>query len=167
MSDLKYIPACGCCTHEFREEIDSKILSGKYTQKQIAVDYGISEQSVSNHKNKHVLDSSENVERLQLLVQKALQKDLEPDNIHELVKLLEYNDRLETRKCETCSFRNKINKTLEEAIKEFIGFEDDNPEWEDIYITPEENNLFIAWLKTLAQDNELRKKYKYYEMKIK
>lgn len=166
MTELKYIPACAVCAHEKREEIDQYLLDGKTTQKALALQYGVSEQSVSNHKNKHVLDSSMNIERLQLMVQKALAKDLEPDNIGELVRLLEYADKLNSMKCATCEYKLRVehpHMTIESALKAFL-----NPDGgDDIYLTPEENNLFIAWLRTLSPDNELRKKYKYFDLKVK
>ncbi len=119
---LKYIAACACCNHEKREEIDQKILSGKFTQKSLAVEYNVSEQSISNHKNRHVLDGSENVDRLKLMVQRALAKDLEPDNVGELVRLLEYHDKL--NKCEECEYRLRADRpvrTVEQALAEFLS----------------------------------------------
>jgi len=153
----KYIPSCAVCAHTERNTIDSKLLSMKYTQKVLAAEYEISEQSISNHKNKHLLDSSMNNEKLQLLVQKALSKDLEPDNIGELVRLLDYNDKLTANSCAVCPYRNKASgKTLDEAIKDYLGMGSyDDPTMDDIFITPSEYADFKEWQKTLCVNTKI------------
>ena len=63
-----------------------------------------------------------NIVKLQNMIDCALEKDLEPGNISELVKLLEYYDKLNSLKCDQCQFKMRASsRTISDALKEFLS----------------------------------------------
>jgi hypothetical protein len=94
---------CSVCNHPQREDIETKILSGEWTQREICSQYGISEPALSVHKNKHMLHNVK--EKLQLAIQSAILKGIEPSNVGELVRLMDYVRDMEEEKYLTAKDR--------------------------------------------------------------
>lgn len=94
MEEKYTVSTCSICKHKERDQIEKEILSRIKSQREIARKYGVSEPSLSNHKNKHMLLNMR--ERLKMIVQKSIMDGLEPDNVSELLRLMDYVERMES-----------------------------------------------------------------------
>jgi hypothetical protein len=151
---------CKICNHTNMAEISDMLAEGITYSKICDKFPDLNQMNCSTHK-KHM--TGDTPEKLQELIHKALHSDIQIENIADLVKLLDHQKRFTD--CESCKFKSKgSGKTIETALSEFLGV---GKESDSIYITPEENELFIAWLRTLPEENELRKSYQSYDYKIK
>lgn len=86
-------PRCPICQSEHRDEFEKKLMSGEHFQNKLAIEYGFTQAQISNHKNSHMLSNLK--EHLQLAIQKAVLNGLEPANITELIRLLEYTEKMQ------------------------------------------------------------------------
>jgi len=96
MKEEKFtVKTCSICKHKDRQAIEDLILANIRTQRSIAKEFNVHEASLSNHKNKHMLTSNMR-ERLKIIIQKSIMDGMEPDNISELLRLMDYVERMES-----------------------------------------------------------------------
>ena len=103
----------------------------------------------------------------QLIIDTLESGKIEITNASDLVRIMEYQSKYLEDRCEHCKYKladGAPKRTIEDALASYLGAQDGD---ENMFITPEENALFKEWLKTLSCDNELRKKYNMFEIKIK
>ncbi len=90
-NDRWYEPKCSICNREDVVSINEDLLSEKYTQREIADKYGLSEASLSIHKRRHLINRKE---RLQDIIDQALNSSkIEAQNLGDLVRILEYSEK--------------------------------------------------------------------------
>lgn len=154
---------CSICESPTLKDIDIDLDTG-VTGVEISKKYGFSQMSISRHKQHRARN---NLEDVRTIINIGVDRDaIKITNPSDYIKLLEYEERQKLARCEVCTYRMAAErpvKSIEDALKEFMDLSEDDT---DIYLTKEENALFIEWLKSLSVDNELRKKYQYYEDKV-
>lgn len=126
MEEKYTVQTCSVCKHSDRDKIEAEILARARTQKDIAKTYHISEASLSNHKNKHMFSNMR--ERLKVIIQKSIMQGLEPDNVGELVRLMDYVEKmdaesfLDAKQGWASAFTEKIN-TFEHLLMNTVYFD--------------------------------------------
>lgn len=113
---------CGICLSEDVDEINEAILSGLYTQKDIANKYHFNEGTVSRHKTLHILSDVKG--NLRSVVYEQIMKGRVKDGtIGDVIKALQF---LEPAPCDKCEFKinnDKPKRSIEEALQEYLGIE--------------------------------------------
>lgn len=115
MEEKYTVQTCSVCKNLKRDEIENELMTRARSQKDIAKSYGISEASLSNHKNKHMLLNMR--ERLKIIIQKSIMDGLEPDNVGELIRLIEYVERMDNENF--LDAKQEWSSAFEEKYKAF------------------------------------------------
>ena len=122
MNDQYVSANCSVCKHESRADIENAILAGLTTAKSIALQYGISESSLSNHRNKHM--SNYLKDRLRDLAYEKIAKGETKDcTLNELIGALKYIDEQDQKTWGDCSQCVHKQNSVTYALKDFLGNE--------------------------------------------
>ena len=90
-----YERQCKVCNHPERDRIDEMLLSGEYTQLDVATQFGFTAPSVNTHVHKHIpIDMAE---ALDDIIIRSLQKNLAAKDGGDLIRLIEYRDKTEKK----------------------------------------------------------------------
>lgn len=150
MSEEKYSVAnCSVCTHERRNEIEEKLITGLHTQKSIAQEFNISEPSLSNHKNKHMLDTLK--DNLKCIIFERIKRGaLKDASFSEIISALKYIEE------DNKQLNITPLKSVDEAINDYLGLNEDvSPLMDYICINPEEYQQFADFMRNAKEDIQL------------
>ena len=96
------------------------LLSGEYTQLDVATQFGFTAPSVNTHVHKHIpIDMAE---ALDDIIIRSLQKNLAAKDGGDLIRLIEYRDKTEKKKLQSIEseFVESIDQRIE-ALKRFLA----------------------------------------------